>query len=112
MISSEDWMLFHCRGARVQSWSGTKRSHTARGTAEKKKKEISMFFLYEIKSCSRGWQVTQRKNLPNGDESLPQEGQERRGMPPLSSDGPQNQAEMCVRAESLGRFVGEALPPV
>ena len=51
------------------------------------------------------------KNLPNGDESLPQEGQERRGMPPLSSDGPRNQAEMCVRAESLGRFVGEGAAP-
>lgn len=51
--------------------------------------------------------MTPEKNMPNGDESLPQGGQERGGMPPLSSDGPQSQGEMCVRAESLGRFVGE-----
>lgn len=55
--------------------------------------------------------MTPEKNMPNGDESLPQGGQERGGMPPLSSDGPQSQGEMCVRAESLGRFVGEGAAP-
>ena len=55
--------------------------------------------------------MTPEKNLPNGDESLPQGGQERGRMPSLSSDGPQSQGQMCVRTEILGRFVGEGAAP-